>query len=89
MAIVKFHPIHLSALTNSRAPLKMKMPQQTPKLYIPSPLLTLSYGLSLCIPTCPLNITTFIAGNENIFREGEPYTPNFKPKKFLKTRRAF
>ena len=37
MAIVKFHPIHLSALTNSRAPLKMKMPQQTPKLYIPSP----------------------------------------------------
>ena len=87
MAIVKCHPIPLSALTNSKAPLKMTVLQQTPKQYIASQSSALLYVLTYCISTCLQKVTTYIAGTENSFR-GVTGTSN-NPKNWLKYSKVF
>ena len=68
MAIVKCHSFLVSALTNSRAPPKMTVLQQTPKQYIASQSSALLYVLTYCISTRIQKVTTYIAGTKNSFR---------------------
>jgi len=89
MAIVKCHSFLVSALTNSRAPLKMTVSQQNPTSYIASPISALLYGLTFCISECHSSVTTYIVGKENIIREGVVGTSNCKPKNWLKIGKVF
>ena len=68
MAIVKCHCFLVSALINSRVPLKMTVSQQIPKQYITSPNSALLHVLSFFTATGGQKVTTYIGGTENTFR---------------------
>ena len=89
MAIVKCHFFYLSALTSSRAPLKMTVLQQIPNPYIASLILRLLYGLTFCTSACLLYITTYITGIREGFRKGVVVTLIYKSKNWLKVSKVF
>jgi sulfite exporter TauE/SafE len=69
-AIVKCHWLYLSALTSSRATLKMTVLQQISNPYLASLILGLLYGLTFCTSACLPYILSYIAGIGAGFRKG-------------------
>lgn len=89
MVIVKCHCFYLSALTNSRFPIKMTVLQQISNPYLASLILGLLYGLTFCTSACLPYITSYIAGIGAGFRKGVIATPIYKPKNGLKVSKVF
>jgi len=89
MVIVKCHCLYLSALTNSRAPLKMTVLQQISNPYLASLILGLLYGLTFCTSACLPYVTSYIAGIGTGFRKGVTVTSIYKSKNGLKVSKVF
>lgn len=89
MVIVKCHCFYLSALTNSRAPLKMTVLQQISKPYIASLILGLLHGLTFCTSACLPYVTSYSAGVGAGFRKGVIVTSIYKSKNWSKVSKVF
>jgi hypothetical protein len=89
MAIVKCHCFYLSALTSSRAPLKMTALQQIPNSYLASPILGLLDRLTFCTSPRFLYDTRYSAGIGAGFRKGAVANPIYKSKNWLKVGKVF
>ena len=89
MVIVKCHCFYLSALTNSRAPIKMTVLQQISNPYLASLILGLLYGLTFCTSACLPYVISYIAGIGAGFRKGVVVTSIYKSKNWLKVSKVF
>jgi len=89
MVIVKCHCFSLSALTSSRAPLKMTVPQHISNPYIESLSSGLFHGLTFCTSACLPHITSYSADIGAGFQKGAEAPSNPKSKNGLKKSEVF